>query len=50
LVAGLIRASGFEPVHVGGLDQSHPHRDGRRPHEYGALGRPVTKSEALKAI
>ena len=50
LVADLIRADGFEPVRVGGLDQSIRIEMFGDLHEYGALGRVVTKSEALKAI
>ena len=50
LVADLIRASGYEPVRVGGLDQSIRIEMFGDLHEYGALGRVVTKSEALKAI
>src|SRR5260370_9669878 len=50
LVADLIRAGGFEPVRVGGLDQSIRIEMFGDLHEYGALGRVVTKSEALKAI
>jgi 8-hydroxy-5-deazaflavin:NADPH oxidoreductase len=50
LVADLIHASGFEPVRVGGLDQSIRIEMFGNLHEYGALGRTVTKSEALKAI
>jgi len=50
LVAGLIRASGYEPVRVGGLDQSIRIEMFGDLHEYGALGRPVTKTEALKVI
>ena len=50
LVADLIRASGFEPVRVGGLDQSIRIEMLGDLHEYGGLGRVVTKSEALKAI
>ena len=50
LVAELIRAAGYEPVRVGGLDQSIRIEMFGDLHEYGALGRPVTKSEALKAI
>jgi 8-hydroxy-5-deazaflavin:NADPH oxidoreductase len=50
LVAGLIRVSGYEPVRVGGLDQSIRIEMFGDLHEYGGLGRPVTKSEALKAI
>jgi 8-hydroxy-5-deazaflavin:NADPH oxidoreductase len=50
LVAGLIRASGYEPVRVGGLDQSIRIEMFGDLHEYGALGRVVTKSEALRVI
>jgi len=50
LVAELIRAGGFEPVRVGGLDQSIRIEMFGDLHEYGALGRVVTKSEALKAV
>jgi predicted dinucleotide-binding enzyme len=50
LVAGLIRAAGFDPVQVGGLDQSVRIEMFGDLHEYGALGRVVTRPEALKAI
>jgi predicted dinucleotide-binding enzyme len=50
LVAELIRADGFDPVRVGGLDQSIRIEMFGDLHEYGALGRVVTKSEALAAI
>jgi 8-hydroxy-5-deazaflavin:NADPH oxidoreductase len=50
LVAGLIRAAGFDPVRVGGLDQSIRIEMFGDLHEYGALGRPVIKSEALQAV
>jgi 8-hydroxy-5-deazaflavin:NADPH oxidoreductase len=49
-VADLIRAAGFDPVRAGGLDQSIRIEMFGDLHEYGALGRPVTESEALKAI
>jgi 8-hydroxy-5-deazaflavin:NADPH oxidoreductase len=50
LVADLIRVGGYEPVRVGGLDQSIRIEMFDDLHEYGALGRAVTRSEALKAI
>lgn len=50
LVAELIRAAGFEPVSVGGLDQSIRIEMYGDLHEFGGLGRHVTKSEALAAI
>jgi len=50
LVADLIRTGGYEPVRVGGLDQAVRIEMFGDLHEYGALGRVVTKSEALAAI
>jgi predicted dinucleotide-binding enzyme len=50
LIADLIRADGYEPVRVGGLDQSIRLEVFGDLHEYGALGRVVNKSEALQAI
>jgi predicted dinucleotide-binding enzyme len=50
LAADLIQVSGFDPVRVGGLDQSIRIEMFGDLHEYGALGRVVTRSEALKAI
>jgi hypothetical protein len=50
LVAELIRAGGFDPVRVGGLDQSIRIEMFGDLHEYGALGRVVTESEALAAV
>ena len=50
LVADLIRAGGYEPVRVGGLDQSIRIEMFGDLHEVGDLGRVVTKSEALAAV
>jgi predicted dinucleotide-binding enzyme len=50
LVADLIRADGYEPVRVGGVDQSIRIEMFGDLHEYGALGRVVTKSEALSVL
>jgi 8-hydroxy-5-deazaflavin:NADPH oxidoreductase len=50
LVAELIRIGGFEPVRVGGLDQSIRIEMFGDLHEFGGLGRVVTKEEALAAI
>jgi 8-hydroxy-5-deazaflavin:NADPH oxidoreductase len=50
VVAELIRTGGYEPVRVGGLDQSIRIEMFGDLHEYGALGRAVTRSEALAAI
>ena len=50
LVAGLIREGGYEPVRVGGLDQSIRIEMFGDLHEFGGLGRVVTRTEALKAL
>jgi predicted dinucleotide-binding enzyme len=50
LVADLIRADGYEPVSVGGLDQSIRIEMFGDLHEFGALGKVVTRPEALAAI
>jgi 8-hydroxy-5-deazaflavin:NADPH oxidoreductase len=50
LAAELIRADGYEPVFVGGLDKSTRIEMFGDLHEFGALGRVVTKPEALAAI
>lgn len=50
LIAELIRAGGYEPVPVGGLDKSVRIEAFGDLHEFGALGRVVTKDEALAAI
>ena len=50
VAAGLIRAAGFDPVRVGGLDQAIRIEMFGDLHEYGALGRVVTRTEALKAL
>ena len=50
LAAGLIRAAGFDPVLAGGLDQSIRLEMFGDLHEYGALGRVVTETEALNAL
>jgi hypothetical protein len=50
LVADLIRSAGFDPVRVGGLDQSIRIEMLGDLHEFGGLGRVVTRTEALKAI
>jgi len=42
----LIRDNGFEPVHIGGLDQSIRIEVFGDLHEFGALGKTVTLSEA----
>jgi 8-hydroxy-5-deazaflavin:NADPH oxidoreductase len=50
VVANLIRVGGYEPVRVGGLDQSIRIEVFGDLHEFGALGRAVSTSEALAAI
>ena len=50
LVAELIRADGYEPVRVGGLDKSIRIEAFGHLHELGALGRVVTRSEALTTL
>jgi 8-hydroxy-5-deazaflavin:NADPH oxidoreductase len=50
LVVGLIQAAGFDPVRVGSLHQSIRIEMFGDLHEVGALGRAVTRAEALKAI
>ena len=50
LVADLIRVGGYDPVRVGGLYQSIRIEMLGDLHEYGGLGRTVTRSEALAAI
>lgn len=46
IVSGLITASGFAPVSVGGLDQAIRIEVGGDLHEYGKLGRLVSADEA----
>ncbi len=50
LVAELIRADGYEPVRVGGLDKSIRIEAFGDLHELGALGRVVTRPEALTTL
>lgn len=44
----LIKDNGFEPVRIGGLDQSIRMEVFGELHEFGALGKPVTKSELMQ--
>lgn len=46
----LIRDSGFEPLSVGGTDQSIRIEVFGDLHEFGAIGKPVTVSEATQKI
>jgi hypothetical protein len=49
-VAELIKASGFVPVHVGGLDQSIRIEVSGDLHEFGKLGKLVTAKEAATLV
>jgi 8-hydroxy-5-deazaflavin:NADPH oxidoreductase len=49
-VADLIKASGFAPVRVGGIDQSIRIEVFGDLHEFGKLGRLVTAQEASKLV
>jgi predicted dinucleotide-binding enzyme len=46
----LIRDSGFEPLHVGGIDQSIRIEVFGDLHEFGALGKTITLAEAEKKV
>ncbi len=46
----LISSSGFEPFHVGGIDQSIRIEVFGDLHEFGALGKPVTLAEAKNKV
>jgi predicted dinucleotide-binding enzyme len=50
LAAELIRADGYEPVSIGGLDQSIRIEAFGDLHELGGLGRVVTRQEALSIL
>jgi predicted dinucleotide-binding enzyme len=50
LVAQLICADGYEPIYVGGLDQCIRIEMFGDLHEFGGLGRVVSKQEAIAAI
>ncbi|RKR05601.1 hypothetical protein C8C83_4955 [Flavobacterium sp. 90] len=49
-IENLIRDNGFEPLRVGGLDQSIRIEVFGDLHEFGALGKTVTLSEAKQAV
>lgn len=50
VVARLIKTSGFDPVAVGGIDQSVRIEVGGELHEYGKLGRLVSVAEAASLV
>ncbi len=49
-IEALIASSGFEPFHVGGIDQSIRIEVFGDLHEFGALGKTVTLGEAKNAV
>lgn len=49
-VEALIKDNGFEPVNIGGIDQSIKMEVFGELHEFGALGKAVTKSELKQAV
>jgi predicted dinucleotide-binding enzyme len=49
-VESLIKDNGFEPVHIGGIDQSIKMEVFGELHEFGALGKAVTKSELNQTV
>ena len=49
-VEELIKDSGFEPVRIGGIDQSIRIEVFGELHEFGALGKAVTSEEALAIV
>jgi 8-hydroxy-5-deazaflavin:NADPH oxidoreductase len=49
-VETLIKDNGFEPVNIGGIDQSIKMEVFGELHEFGALGKAVTKSELKKTV
>jgi 8-hydroxy-5-deazaflavin:NADPH oxidoreductase len=50
VVAELIRASGFAPVRIGGIDQSIRIEVFGDLHEFGKLGKPVTAKQAAPLV
>lgn len=46
----LIKDNGFDPVNIGGIDQSIKMEVFGELHEFGALGKPVTKSELKQTV
>ena len=50
VVAKLIRANGFDPLYIGGMDQSIRIEVFGDLHEYGKLGKLVSMQEAKAAI
>jgi predicted dinucleotide-binding enzyme len=49
-VEALIKDNGFEPVSIGGIDQSIKMEVFGELHEFGALGKAVTKSELTQTV
>lgn len=50
VIEELIRGNGFEPVRIGGIDQSIRIEVFGDLHEFGALGKVVTRNEAMKLV
>lgn len=50
VIEQLIKDSGFEPLHIGGLDSAIRMEVFGDLHEFGALGKPVTLAEAKTKI
>lgn len=50
VVETLIKDNGFEPVNIGGIDQSIKMEVFGELHEFGALGKAVTKSELKQSV
>jgi len=49
-VEELIKDNGFEPVNIGGIDQSIRMEVFGELHEFGALGRTITLNEAIQEV
>ncbi len=49
-IEALIKDSGFEPVRIGGINQSIRIEVFGELHEFGAIGKPITKSELKLAV
>jgi len=50
VVEALLKDNGFEPVSIGGIDQSIKMEVFGELHEFGALGKAVTKSELKQTV
>jgi predicted dinucleotide-binding enzyme len=50
VVETLIKDNGFEPINIGGIDQSIKMEVFGELHEFGALGKAVTKFELEQTV